>query len=63
MGDGDVQLLTSKDVAKWLNISERSVTRLVEAGELRAHRIGGVLRYDPEDVRRYIERTATSAAP
>ena len=61
MGNGDVQFLTSKDVARWLNVSERSVTRLVERGDLRAHRVGGVLRYDPEDVRRYIERTATSA--
>lgn len=33
-------LLTIKEVAKYLKVSERSVLRYIEAGRLRASRIG-----------------------
>ena len=34
------KLLTIKEVAKYLRVSERSVLRYIEAGRLRAFRIG-----------------------
>ena len=34
------KLLTIKEVAKYLRVSERSVNRYIEAGRLRASRIG-----------------------
>jgi len=34
------KLLTIKEIAKYLRVSERSVLRYIEAGRLRASRIG-----------------------
>jgi len=34
------KLLTIKEIAKYLRVSERSVNRYIEAGRLRASRIG-----------------------
>lgn len=50
-------LMTTRDVAEWLHVSEETVRRLVRAGEIRAAHVGGVLRYLPEDVDEYVARS------
>ena len=49
-------MLTPKDVAKKLNISERTVTRLRIAGKLRFKRIGGGWRINEDDLLLDIDR-------
>jgi len=49
------QLLTLQQVADRLQVSISTVRRLVDAGELRAVRIGRNLRVRPEDLAAYIE--------
>ena len=43
-------LWTKKEVAKFLGVVERTVDRLIARGQLRSYRIGGVLRFYPEEV-------------
>ena len=45
------KLLTIKEVAKYLRVSERSVNRYIEAGRLKASKIGQwrIFRKDLED--------------
>lgn len=50
------KLLTVKEVAARLTISESSVYRLLKAGDLPSIKIGGALRFDEQDVEAYIER-------
>jgi excisionase family DNA binding protein len=54
-GRAMLQLLTLSEVAKLLAISERSVKRLVGRRSLRCVRIGRSVRFDPSDVRRWVE--------
>jgi excisionase family DNA binding protein len=49
-------LLTLQDVAVFLQVSTRTVRRLVDRGELTAFRIGRSVRVRPEDLRRLIEK-------
>ena len=49
-------LLTAKMVAKRFNVCTAIVYKLCAEGELRALRIGGALRFQADDVRRYLER-------
>lgn len=49
-------LLTVRELAELLGISTRSVHRLLSAGELTAVRVGQRLRFDPSDVRVYLDR-------
>jgi excisionase family DNA binding protein len=44
------RLLTYRDVARRLAVSDRTARRIVERGELRKVRIGGCVRFRPEDV-------------
>lgn len=48
-------LLTKRGVALYLDISERTVDRLVESGMLPAYRIGGHRRFRLEEVEQYVE--------
>ncbi len=51
------RLLTVKEVAHLLNVSERTVRRLVTEGHLAAPRsVGGARRWFPGDVRVYLYR-------
>ena len=54
--DGD-RLLTIKDVAYRLQLSERTVRRLVDAGELLAFRVGRQWRILPKDLQKYLDRS------
>ena len=49
------RLLTLKDVALILNLSERSVRRIIQAGDLPAIRIGGSPRIRSADLRAFID--------
>ena len=48
-------LLTKRGVALYLDISERTVDRLVESGMLPAYRIGGHRRFRLWQVEEYVE--------
>lgn len=47
-------LLTARQTAQMLAISERSLYSLTKAGDLPAVRIGRSVRYDPTDIRAWI---------
>lgn len=49
------QLLSLDEVAVALSVSVRTVRRLIQRGELVAHRIGNQLRVDVAYIRRYLE--------
>lgn len=53
-------LLTARDTARMLAISERSLYSLTKAGALPAVRIGRSVRYDPGDIRAWIESAKKS---
>jgi excisionase family DNA binding protein len=54
-------LLTAKQAAKLLNISERTLYARTADGSIAVVRIGNRgIRYDPADLRRWIERAKNS---
>lgn len=56
MGDRSQSLLTYREVAKTLRVSERTIWTLVKRGELPAVRFGHSVRIDPADLRAFIEQ-------
>lgn len=56
MGDRSQSLLTYREVAKTLRVSERTIWTLVKRGELPAVRFGHSVRIDPVDLRAFIEQ-------
>ena len=56
-------LLDVVGTAKTLDTSVRTIYRLVAAGELTPTRVGSRLRFEPDELRRYIERQRLGAAP
>jgi excisionase family DNA binding protein len=56
-------LLTIADVARLLGISRGSVYGLMRAGELVPIRVGQRARFEPADVRAYLERHREEPAP
>ena len=50
------RLLTIADVARVLGVSRGSVYTLIRAGELVPIRVGERARFEPTDVRSYLER-------
>lgn len=53
-------LLTARQTSRMLAISERSLYSLTKAGDLPAVRIGRSVRYDPSDIRAWIESAKKS---
>jgi|LNFM01.1.fsa_nt_gb excisionase family DNA binding protein len=49
-------LLSVQGVAEFLDVSTKTVRRLIANGVLKAHRIGGSLRISEEDLRAYLAR-------
>jgi excisionase family DNA binding protein len=49
------QLLDVPAVARRLDVSEKTVRRLIARGELRAHRIGRLLRISEEELGRFLD--------
>jgi excisionase family DNA binding protein len=56
-------LLTIADVARLLGISRGSVYGLMRSGELLPIRVGQRARFEPADVRDYLERHREGPAP
>lgn len=52
----DGEFLTVKQVATLLNISPRSVRRMLAANELGAYKLQGVIRISKSDIDRYLEK-------
>lgn len=55
-GDRLEQLLTIAEVGRLLGVSRWSVYELMRGGELVAIRVGERARFEPADVRAYLER-------
>jgi len=53
--DYDAALLTARDAAKFLAISPRKLWQLTNCGDIPCVRIGRAVRYDPFDLRRWID--------
>jgi excisionase family DNA binding protein len=49
--------------AKELGISPISIRRKTRLGEISHRRLGGLIRYTPEDLQDYIDRSAVPAKP
>jgi len=49
------RLLSVREVAEWLSISTPWVYKAVERGDLPYLRIGQAIRFDPEEIKRYLE--------
>ena len=45
---------TIAETAEILNVSQRTVRRLIQSGELRAHRIRGLVRISDADIAAYL---------
>ncbi len=58
----DLPDMNVDDVANRLRLSASSVRRLVAAGALSHHRVGGLLRFSGEDLREFSCRTRVASA-
>lgn len=47
------KLLTLKQVAAWLQVSERTVLRMMERGEISGRKVGRQWRFEESEVERY----------
>jgi excisionase family DNA binding protein len=56
MTDSLTPLLTTEEVARYLNVEVITVRRLVQRGELAAYRIGGEYRFSIQDILHYLDR-------
>jgi excisionase family DNA binding protein len=56
-------LLTKEDAAEVLKISTDGVDRLVKRGELPAIRIGGLVRFTPDDMEAFISANRQEVDP
>jgi excisionase family DNA binding protein len=50
------RLMTVKEAAKYLCISERKLWSMTQAGEITAVRFGRTVRYDIKDLENFIQR-------
>jgi excisionase family DNA binding protein len=49
--------ITVKEAAKALALSQRSIHRLIDQGDLRKHQFGRAVRIAPDDLEAYIARS------
>lgn len=57
------RLLTTQDVADWLQIDERTVSNMAARGELSGAKIARKWRFSRDDVLQFIERQRQKGAP
>jgi excisionase family DNA binding protein len=57
------RLLTIREVARRLAVSEKTIRRLVEAGRLPALRVGHGLRFDPDELQSWLFASPVGASP
>ena len=55
------KLLTYRDAAKLLGVTERTIWTLVNRGDLPAVRFGRSVRIDPADLRGFVEASKNNA--
>lgn len=53
----DKEFYTVKELAALLEINPRTITRLEQRGELKAHHIGRVKRFRREDIEAYLKKS------
>jgi excisionase family DNA binding protein len=63
MSETPIMLLTSKEAAKALRISERQLWRITDDGLLPCVKIGRLKRYDNRDLEAYIKRAKEPGGP
>lgn len=51
-----VRLLTIKDLAAWLNVSEKTIYGWVYKGMIKPIKIGRLVRFDEKEIERWISR-------
>lgn len=56
MAESFTPLLTTEEVARYLNVEVITVRRLVQRGELAAYRIGGEYRFSVQDLQHFLDR-------
>lgn len=52
-------MLSTADVAERLNLSEKTIRNLIEAGDLKAFKFGRVYRISEENFNEFIEKSKT----
>jgi excisionase family DNA binding protein len=58
------QLLTESETSELLRLTPRQISRLAKRGELPSVELpGGELRFDPDDIRAWVESHKRPAAP
>ena len=53
------EMLTLKEVARRFNVSQRTVARLAERGQLKALRVGRQWRFEPEWIEQWVAANTT----
>ena len=48
------RMLTVKETAEQLNVTQKTVYNLIERNELKAYKVGNRWRITPEDINRYL---------
>lgn len=59
----DQVFLSVQEVAKRLNITPRTVNRMIERGELPAYKVSGLYRIDEKDLQAYLDANRTKKDP
>ncbi len=59
----DMPLLTVPDAADFINMSEKTIRRRIDDGQLPVHRIGNRIRIDQDELRRFLVRCRTLGKP
>ncbi len=62
VGNNGQLLLTGRQASKALAISPSTLWKLTKRGEVRCVRLGRAVRYDPRDLKAFIDRVRTSGA-
>lgn len=58
-GELPARLMKPKQAADWLQVSDRTLRTLTKAGKIPAVRVGKQTRFDPDDLRRYVDGSKT----
>lgn len=56
--DTEKQFWNVRELAKYLDVSERTVERLIASGKLKAVRIGRLLRISDDDLQEFLRRNS-----
>ncbi len=56
-----IQLLSKTQAATWLDISVQTLDRLIDRGEVSTIRVGRRVRFTPEQLNEYLQRSTVRA--